>query len=523
VTPDAMPGGKYDRGTAARPARPPNRSVTDYVTFWTPDNLKAASGGSWLARADGRVNVTLSGLSTDSRSIRPGQVFLAMRGERFDGHAFVTDAVRAGAGMVIVEDASAFKPERLERPIPAVCVSDSGRALLKLAAAYRRGLDTTRVIAVAGSNGKTTTTGLIAAVLSSRLRGTSPRGSFNNAVGVPLTILSAQAGDQFLVCEVGTNSPGEIATLAEVIEPDIAVLTSIGREHLEGLGSIEGVAREEGSLLAYLRPGGLAVVTGDTPLLAEFLAPAPHLVTFGRAQSADLRLTEFTHEASTPGGIPDGSKFGVNGRWTYRTGLLGEHNALNALAAIAVGRRLGVTDDEITRALATAKGQPMRLERSTIGPVEVLNDAYNANPDSMAAAVGAFLGIGAPARRRVAVLGDMLELGPHGPQAHHQLGRLLRSSPGVDAVVLVGHLMLHAAEALHEHDGPGRPWADDRVLCVSDLDEAQAAAAARWLRAGDFVLLKGSRGRRLERLLPALRARFGAEPTTPPQLRIQAH
>ncbi len=489
------------------------------MTFWTPDNLKGATGGSWLARADARITGTLAGISTDSRSIKPGQVFLALRGERFDGHAFIADAVHAGAGMVIVDDAAAFKPERLSRPVPAVCVADSGRSLLKLASAYRRGLDTTRVIAVAGSNGKTTTTSLIAAVLSSRLRGTSPRGSFNNAIGVPLTILSAQAGDQFLVCEVGTNAPGEIAALAEVIEPDVAVLTSIGHEHLEGLGSIEGVAREEGSLLPYLRPGGLAVVTGDTPLLGEFLAPVPHLVTFGRAETADLRLTDFVHEASTPGGIPDGSKFSVNGRWTYRTRLLGEHNALNTLAAIAVGRRLGVTDDEIARALSTATGQSMRLERSRVGPIEILNDAYNANPDSMGAAVRTFLELGSGARRRVAVLGDMLELGPHGPEAHRQLGRLLRSTPGVDAVVLVGHLMLHAAEALHDPSGsasPGQAWSDDRVLCVSDLDEAQSSVAARWLRPGDFVLLKGSRGRKLERLLAPLRTRFGGPYTPPP-------
>jgi UDP-N-acetylmuramoyl-tripeptide--D-alanyl-D-alanine ligase len=495
------------------------------VTFWTPDNLKIATGGSWLARGDPRAGApALAGLSTDSRAVRRNQVFLALRGDRFDGHAFVTDAVRAGAGMVIVDDPAAFKPDRLDRPVPAICVADTAKALLKLASVYRRQLDTTRVIAVAGSNGKTTTTSLVASVLSSRLRGTAPRGSFNNAIGVPLTILSASTADQFLLCEVGTNAPGEIAALAEVIEPDVAVLTSIGREHLEGLGSIEGVAREEGSLLAYLRPGGLAVVTGDTPLLGEFLAPVPHLVTFGRSPSADLRLTEFVHEAPTPGGIPSGSKFSVNDRWTYRTRLLGEHNALNALAAIAVGRRLGVTDDEIARALAEAKAPPMRLERSTIGPVEVLNDAYNANPDSMAAALRAFLELGAPARRRVAVLGDMLELGLHAADAHRQVGRLLRSNPGVDAVVLVGHLMLHAAEALHDPGtagGPGKPWADERVLCVSDLDDAQAAAAARFVRPGDFVLLKGSRGRRLERMFPALRARF--DPTGPAPAHGHAH
>ncbi len=487
------------------------------MTFWTPDNLKAACAGSWLARANPRAAVAIDGLCTDSRAVRPGQAFLALRGERFDGHAFLADAVRAGAAMLIVDDATAFRPERLSRPVPAICVADTGRALLKLAAAYRRSLDTTRVVAVAGSNGKTTTTGLIGAVLSSRLRGTSPRGSFNNAVGVPLTILAAQPGDQFLVCEVGTNAPGEIASLAEVIEPDIAVLTSIGREHLEGLGSLEGVAREEASLLAFLRPGGLAVVTGDTPLLGEFLAPVPHLVTFGRAESADLRLSDFAHDASTPGGIPDGSRFSVNSRWSYRTSLLGEHNALNALAAIAVARRLGVPDDDIARALAAAKGPPMRLERSRIGPVDVLNDAYNANPDSMAAAIRTFLEIGGPAQRRVAVLGDMLELGPHAPEAHRQIGRLLRTSAGIDAVVLVGHLMLHAAEALHDPREPGAPWSDDRILCISDLDDAQAATAARWLRPGDFVLLKGSRGRKLERLLTPLGARFSPpQPVVPP-------
>lgn len=481
------------------------------MSFWTPDTIRAACAGTWIARppAHRRGSEVVRGLSTDSRTIAPGQAFLALRGGRFDGHAYLRDAVRSGASMLIVDTPGAVPhggflgPDGGPAPVAVLRVADTGKALLKLAAAYRRTLETTKVIAVAGSAGKTTTTRLIDALLSSRLRGSASPRSYNNAVGVPLTILGAQSSDQYLICEVGTNAPGEIAVLGQIVEPDLAVITSIGREHLEGLGSIEGVVKEEAAILSYLRPGGAAVATADAPGLEEYLKCVPNVVTFGRSERADLRLTSVEHVGEGEGG---GVRFTVNDRATYRVPLLGEHNALNALAAIAVAKRLGIPDEVIADALAAARGPEMRLERLSIAGIEVINDAYNANPESTLAALRTLAQVGRSARRRVAVLGDMLELGQAAPDAHREIGQAVLELGTIDLVVIVGHLGLYTAERLcREPDG----WSDERYVLVSDLDRGQAAGIAALLRPGDMVLLKGSRRMRLERVVEALKERHG--------------
>jgi UDP-N-acetylmuramoyl-tripeptide--D-alanyl-D-alanine ligase len=497
------------------------------VDFFSPDNLRSICGGTWLARApDGRA---VQGISTDTRTLRPGEAYLALRGERLDGHRFLEAALAAGSSLLIVDDSEAgAAAARLPGASQAgiLRVHDTARALLRLGAACRRTLDSTRVIAVAGSNGKTTTTRLIHAVLSSSLRGSTSPKSFNNAVGVPLTILGASPGDQYLVCEIGTNAPGEIAQLAAVVEPDIAVITSIGREHLEGLGSLEGVAKEEASLLSYLRPGGLAVATADTPLLAEYLKCVPNVVTFGRCESADLRIGDVRHEIVADGRV--GVSFTINGRLACTLPIAGEHNALNAAAAYAVGRRLGLDEDRIFEALASARAPDMRLQPLRIAwdagaDSIVINDAYNANPDSMLAALAAFESIcdaleqgrgrggpaaeaepGAGGGRRIVILGDMLELGDAGPAAHREIADRLLNLRRLDLVVLVGHLTLHTAHRLAEAG-----WEDDRMLMMSDLASGQPWAVAARLRPGDLVLLKGSRRMGLERILDALRERAG--------------
>lgn len=501
------------------------------MTFWNPDTIRASCGGTWLARCPAppptatgvSAAPVIPGLSTDSRAIRPGQVFLALSGDKYDGHSFLRDVVHAGASMLIIDNPGAIPVGGLPKPVGIVKVGDTKKALLKLAAAYRKTLAKTRVIAVAGSNGKTTTTRLIHAILSTRMRGTSSPKSFNNDVGVPLTILSARENDQYLLCEVGTNAPGEIATLAQAVQPDIAVITSIGREHLEGLGSLDGVAREEASLLSHLRPGGIAVVTADAPALTEHLKVVPNVVTFGREGHADLRLTAVEHSLSAE--CP-GLRFVVNDRASYTLPLIGEHNALNALAAIAVARRLGVPDDQIALALTTATAPDMRLQRLTIGGVNIINDAYNANPESMIAALKTLVALGGNATRRIAILGDMLELGPAGIDAHREIGQTIldlgsRGTPGgsvgggggIDSVIIVGHLGLHTAERLGRGGGGVPGWNSDRYTLVSDLDAGQAAPVANLLRPGDLVLLKGSRRMRLERIIEALKQRFASSAT----------
>jgi UDP-N-acetylmuramoyl-tripeptide--D-alanyl-D-alanine ligase len=511
------------------------------VTFWTPENLRASCAGTWLLRPSSGVAASaIAGLSTDSRAVKPRQAFLALRGESFDAHAFLPQVIAAGSPLLIVHDdaaATAAEPGARRAGAGIIRVPDTAKALLRLAGAYRRTLENTKVVAVGGSNGKTTATRLIHAVLASSLRGTASARSFNNAVGVPLTILSASPTDQFLICEVGTNAPGEIAQLASIVEPDIAVITSIGREHLEGFGSIQGVAREEASLLRFLREGGsgLAVVTADTPVeapLTEYLRTVPHVVRFGFAPDADLRASEVSHTlapSAEEGGMPTVAlRFRINERTACTLPLLGEHNACNALAAFAVGRRFGLDPERIVAALATARGPEMRLQPVTVpagggGSIHCINDAYNANPDSMLAALHTLAdvaeslggGPGSSVARVVVVLGDMMELGAAAEAGHREIAERLRDMPGVDAVVLVGEQMDRWARPVLVGPGSVR-----RVLSEPEADAAAFDRIAAALRPGDLVLLKGSRRVRLERTIDALRRRFpapaGTSPAAPP-------
>lgn len=487
----------------------------DPMSFWTLDNIRSVLGGTWLARPrDAATPSTVDGVCTDTRTLKPNQAFIALLGEAADGHTFLTQAARAGAALLILSKPESFTDElksALASNAAILHVADTGQALLRLAAAYRRTLDTTRVIAVAGSNGKTTTVRLITAVLATKLRGTASPKSFNNAVGVPLTILSAKKSDQYLVCEVGTNAPGEIATLAAVVEPDIVVMTSIGREHLEGLGSLTGVLKEETSILTGLRPGGVAIVNADAPGLVESTramttaannsaSPARQVVTFGFAESADLRITESSQTA-------EGVAFTLNTRFKHQLRLLGLHNASNAAAAVAVGRRLGVDQPDIERGLLQAQGPPMRLERVSValkaGNITFVNDAYNANPDSVLASLTTFAQITHPGRR-VLVLGDMLELGEHAPDLHREIGdAIVRSGmlkPG-DLIALVGRLSHFTAERL------ARAVPSTSLHMIEDLNAGRADAVAALLAPGDCILLKGSRRMGLERIIDAARLR----------------
>lgn len=472
------------------------------MTFWRLDNLKTITGGTWLARPAG-PDIAAQGITTDSRQSSAGRAFIALHGERTDGHLYLKQAAEQGAVLLIVDRGG--EALRDLPPTAAVLkVADTGAALLRLGAAYRRTLEGTRVIAVGGSNGKTTTTRLIEAVLSKRLRGTASIKSFNNAVGVPVTILGARRGDQFLVCEVGTNAPGEIAQLAPVIEPDIAVIVSIGREHLEGLTSLDGVVREETSLLGSMRPGGSVVINADCPQLVEAvegMAAAGGLgtvVKFGVSPRADLRVTAI--EPSTAG-----VRFCLNDRHWLGVPLLGRHNAINAAAAVAVARRLGLDWPDIEAGLAAVQGPDMRLQRRVVGGIEFINDAYNANPESALAAIEAFREAVAGAttgQRRVMVFGDMLELGGAAPDAHREIGDAIVASNCFDLAVFVGPLAMFAAERV------GRAWPGERVRVVESYEQAPGAVGPL-LRAGDVVLLKGSRRVALERVVKALEAGGG--------------
>ncbi len=426
----------------------------------------------------------MCGAEIDSREIGAGQVFFAHRGEHADGHRFVGAALRAGAAACVIDDPDALDPGALALG-PILRVASVTDAMVALARAYRGAMRTTTVIGVTGSSGKTTTVRMIESVLCQRLRGSASAKSHNNTLGVCLTILNSLADSDYLVGEVGSSAPGEIAALCEILRPDICVITSIGRAHVEGLRSIEGIAHEKAAIMNRLGPDGLALVPASCNVLETALATTAHVVRVGTGGDADLRVGNV---ASGDRGVRfqlGGSRFEVGG--------VGAHNAINGAFAVAIGRAMGLGDDEIRAGLLRVKLPAMRLQLEYIGGVTILNDAYNANPDSMLAAIETLEHM-EHAGRRVAVLGDMLELGDAGPAAHREIGeRLARGSVGL--AVLVGAAMREAHEVL----------AASGVASVYVPDGESFEILNQEIRDGDLVLVKGSRGMRMERAVAALR------------------
>jgi UDP-N-acetylmuramoyl-tripeptide--D-alanyl-D-alanine ligase len=470
------------------------------MDFWTPANLQAVTGGRWLVTPDTGAQA-VTGVVIDSRSVKPGQAFFAVRGERFDGHEFVADAAGRGASLIVVSEGGGAVTSLGQLNTAAVLkLADTVEALQSLARAYRPVLRDAgvKVIAVTGSNGKTTTRHLIHTALSSTLKGTQSPKSFNNHLGVPLTLLAALPGDDFVVAEVGTNHPGEIPALADILRPDLGVVTHIGTAHIGQFLTPQALRDEKLSLLAAITPGRdgrCAVCIGESIDLAtarwldaaDVLRPArPDRC---EPASAGYRFT-----------LPDGL--------TVSLPLLGRHNVANATLAIAVARWFGVPDDAIAGALASVSSPPMRLEVQHVGPrdcpIVVINDCYNANPDSMRQALSVLREYPKPTRRsrRIAVLGDMLELGDEGPRAHRAVAVQLADGGAIDAAVLIGELCGHTAEAL------AASWPGERVNAFARWSGELVEHVAALVAPGDVVLLKGSRGMALERLLPALHDAF---------------
>jgi UDP-N-acetylmuramoyl-tripeptide--D-alanyl-D-alanine ligase len=456
----------------------------------TIEEVATAIGAKPPAKA---AATTVARVSTDSRDIQPGDLFFAIAGEQFNGHDFVDAALSSGAAFAVVSDLSRI-PERWRLSGRLLVAADTIDALGRLAA-YHRTNSAAAVIAVAGSNGKTTTKALILSILRTKKSGRAAPKSFNNHVGVPLTLLSVQPGDEFVVVEIGTNHPGEVARLAQLAQPDVGVITSIGEEHLEFLGDVEKVAEEEFSLLTHIRRRGMAVVPAEWRLHPRTRARDDLTIrTFGPDPTADLWASAAAVDEAA-------QRFKVNGRFDYALPAIGAHNVANALAAITVGLRFGMTHDQIAAALAAAELPPMRLELRRIGEVTLVNDAYNANPSSMAAALAA-LEQSQLSGRRVLVLGDMRELGPQAERCHAELGRAAgRSSAAV--IVAVGAFSRIVVDGAIATAGGGKrthafPRVEDAATCLE-----------RIIAPGDVVLLKGSRAVRMERLIPAIETAAG--------------
>ena len=423
------------------------------------------------------AEVSFCGANFDSRKLRPGELFVAVTGAR-NGHDFIPDALDKGAAAVLVS-------EPVREDIPAINVSDTVAALQDIARGYRESLGL-RVVGVTGSVGKTTTKEMISAVLSTTCRTQKTPENFNNGLGLPVTVLRLDRADEAAVLEMGMNHFGEISLLTRIAQPDIAVITNIGTMHMENLGSREGILQAKLEILEGLRPGGLAVFNGDNDLLSS-VAERYHAVTFGLGEINDVRAKNITTKNDTTHFTADA--FGTSMEITLPA--VGEHNILNALAAIAVGLKCGVAPERIESGLAGFRNTGMRQHIYDCRGVKIIEDCYNAGPESMEAAFGV---LGSYPGRKLAALGGMLELGPLAPQAHYRVGTLAAQTADV----------LFAYGANSEQTVRGALDAGMKNAKYFESHEELAHALKAELRAGDNLLVKGSRGMKMERVLRLL-------------------
>ena len=429
---------------------------------------------------EGDANVMVAApTALDGRQAEPGGLFAAFVGEHVDGHDYASQAGEAGAVAVL-----GSRPT----PLPTVVVDDTQAALQALAIhVVGRLRNRLTVVGITGSQGKTGTKDLLAAVLASAAPTTATIGSLNNELGVPLTMLRADAATRFLVLEMGARHVGDIAALCRLAAPDIAVVLNVGHAHLGEFGSREAIARAKGELVQGLAPGGTAVLNADDPRVAAMRSLTDGaVVTFGRAEHADVRVLDLALDQF---GQPSFTLRTAQASARVTLPFVGAHQALNASAAVAAGLAAGVSLDAAAASLVTASLSKWRMERRDLARgATLLNDSYNANPESCRAALDALVAI--EAGRRVAVLGEMLELGDGSAAEHHALGEYAASV--ADVVITVGE----AARAIA--DGAG-----ERAVALTGN-----GAAVDWLRchlaAGDVVLVKASRGARLEEVANAL-------------------
>jgi UDP-N-acetylmuramoyl-tripeptide--D-alanyl-D-alanine ligase len=453
---------------------------------WTDAAVRAALG---IAGGEPR-DLAYSGVSTDTRTLEAGALFVALRGERFDAHDFLGEAAARGARGAVVERVPPDAPPTLVY----YEVSDTLVALGQLARARRRSL-AARVCAVTGTNGKTTTKDMARAVLATRYRVHATTANLNNLVGGPLTLLAAPDDAEAIVVELGTNGPGEIARLGAIAEPDAAIITSVAEGHLEGLGGVEGVLVEKTSLLETLRPGGVALVADEPPELAaraRALVPRLRVAGWTERADADLRAEDVRLDDEGRARFRWGSR-------EVRLRFRGKPNARNALLALGLAQEWGVDLDAAVEALEALEPPKLRAELHRYGDLVVIADCYNANPASTAAALELLESM--PRRGgRVAVLGTMRELGEASAQLHRRTAERAAAAD-LDLVVATGEFV-PAFEHLATRMGPRLIREEDPLAAYEALE--------RRLAGDEVILLKASRGVALERLLPRLEARFGS-------------
>lgn len=468
------------------------------TTFsWTDLGVRRALG---LTAELAENDLGYAGISTDSRTTAEGDLYVALVGEHFDGHDFVMDAVARGARAAVVSRPSSGDQDARLYPVDDTLVA------LGLLAAHRRQSLAAPVIAITGSSGKTTTKEMTTAVLGSVRRVHATRANLNNRIGMPLTLLATPDDAEVVVLELGTNEPGEIRTLAQVARPDIAVITTVGESHLEGLGSVQGVLDEKLELLRARATGGRCVV-GDEP---------PELASRARTLCPELRIAGWSERADDDA-RPASAQMDAFGRYEFvwkgcrvTVPMAGRHAVSNAMIALTVSDLFGVSPEDAVRGLAAAEIGSMRGEFLRVGDLTLIVDCYNANPQSVRASVDVIDGQGA-AVRKVVVLGTMLELGAASKNLHEEVLRDVWVRD-IDLVVATGEFGT-AAQGLDATDvwaqGEGAHAAHARLITAGSWREAYPALRDR-LKGDEIVLLKASRGVALEGIVPLLSGDFAA-------------
>lgn len=425
-----------------------------------------------------------TGVNTDTRTIRPGELFVALKGERFDGHVYAGKAVAAGARGVVVSG-----PVEVPDGTVVFQVADTLAAYQDIARAWRLRFPDLKVVAITGSNGKTSTKDMVAAVLGAKYRVVKTEANFNNEIGLPRTLLQIRPDTEIAVVEMGMRALGQIKAMCAIACPDVAVVTNVGATHLGELGSLDNIARAKSEILEDLLADGFAVLNGDLPRVRAMAQKAAVPVAwFGLHEDDDVRATDLAIGA-------DRSAFRCHAGGEEETLVLpatGEHNVMNALAAIAVGRHFGVKLNDMKPALANLSLTGSRQEVLHFGPYTVLNDAYNASPASMEAAFATLARLKeAGSCRTIAVVADMLELGSLSAEAHTEVGHLAAKAH-TDFLLAYGPESVHAWEAARA----------DGVTAWHFADRAGAEARLREiLRPGDVVLLKGSHSMAVDGIL----------------------
>lgn len=446
----------------------------------TIEEILIATKGTLL---EGNPALEAKGISTDSRTIRQKELFVALKGKNFDGQSFIEEAIKKGSIGAVISDSPCPAPP--EKDFVYIQVQDTLKAYGDIAHFYRKKFDIS-VIGITGSNGKTTTKDMVAEVLSARFNPLKNEGTQNNLIGLPRTIFKLRPSHKIAIFEMGMNHLGEIRRLAQISQPQVGIITNIGPSHLEFLGSLEAVLAAKCELIDQLPPEGLVIINSDDTMLSKLKKFPCRKVGVGLNPGADFRATNIEQ-------FYGGSRFLLNGKFEFKMRILGLHNIFNALCAIAAGENFKIDIKDMQNMLYNFKSPSMRMEIKRVEKITFIDDSYNSNPQSMKCAIWVLSNFKTKGKR-ILVCADMLELGEASSYYHRKVGELIAES-GIDILISVGEMAVEFANGALSSG-----MAKDSVYCLKS-NKGAARLLSRIIKGGDTVLVKGSRATKTEEII----------------------